>query len=108
MGVARARRFVLMGEVLDSQAALQTGLIDRVVPDAELQAQALSLAQELAQGPTLAYGEIKRLFLRASSAQLESQLEDEAMTLGRVSVSADAQEGIAAQMERRKPVFRGC
>jgi 2-(1,2-epoxy-1,2-dihydrophenyl)acetyl-CoA isomerase len=108
MGVARARRFVLMGEVLDSQEALQTGLVDRVVPDPELQAQALALALELAIGPTLAYGEIKRLFLRASSAQLESQLEDEAMTLGRVSVSADAQEGIAAQMERRKPVFRGC
>lgn len=108
MGVARARRFVMLGEVLDSQEALQAGLVDRVVPDAELQAQALALAQELAQGPTLAYGEIKRLFLRAGSAQLESQLEDEAMALGRAAASADAQEGIAAQMERRKPVFRGC
>ncbi|MFC6283485.1 MULTISPECIES: enoyl-CoA hydratase/isomerase family protein [Polaromonas] len=108
MGVARARRFVLMREVLGSQEALQAGLADRVVPDAELQAQALALAQEFAAGPTVAYGEIKRLFLRAGSAQLEAQLEDEAMTLARVSVTADAREGISAQVERRKAVFRGC
>ena len=108
MGVARARRFVLMREVLGSQEALQAGLVDRVVPDVELQAQALALAQEFAEGPTLAYGEIKRLFMRAAAVQLESQLEEEAMALARVAVSADAQEGIAAQVERRKPVFRGC
>ena len=108
MGVARARRFVMLGEVLGSQEALQTGLVDRVVPDADLQAQALALAQECADGPTLAYGEIKRLFLRAGAAHLESQLELEAMALARVAVSADAKEGIAAQVERRRPVFRGC
>ena len=108
MGPARAKRFVMMGEVLSSQDALQAGLVDRVVPDAELQAAALAMATELAEGPTLAYGEIKRLFLRASGAVLEAQLEDEAMTLARVCASADSQEGIAAQVERRKPVFRGC
>ena len=108
MGSARARRFVLLGEVLKSQEAQQAGLVDRIVPDAELQAQALALALELAEGPTVAYGEIKRLFLRAGSAHLESQMEDEALTLARVSATADAQEGIASQVERRKPVFRGC
>ena len=100
--------FVMLGEVLGSQEALQTGLVDRVVPDADLQAQALALAQEFADGPTLAYGEIKRLFLRTGAAHLESQLELEAMALARVALSADAKEGIAAQVERRKPVFRGC
>lgn len=107
MGPARARRFVLLAEVLKSQEALQAGLVDRVVADDKLQEEALALAQGLANGPTLAYGEIKRLFLRAGAAQLEAQLEDEALTLARVSASADAQEGIAAMMERRKPVFRG-
>jgi 2-(1,2-epoxy-1,2-dihydrophenyl)acetyl-CoA isomerase len=107
MGAARARRFVMLGEVLGSQQALQAGLVDRVVPDAELQAQALSLAQELSDGPTLAFGEIKRLFLRCCGQPVESQLEDEALTLARVASSADAQEGIAAMVERRKPAFRG-
>ena len=108
MGLARARRFVLLAEVLSSQEALQAGLVDRVVADDKLQDEALALAQGLARGPTLAYGEIKRLFLRAGAAQLEAQLEDEALTLARVSASADAQEGIAAMVERRKPEFRGC
>jgi 2-(1,2-epoxy-1,2-dihydrophenyl)acetyl-CoA isomerase len=107
MGAARARRFVLLAEVLDSAEALQCGLVDRVVPDASLQDEALALATKLAQGPTLAYGEIKRLFLRSGNTTLEAQLDDEALTLARVSGSADAQEGIAAMVERRKPVFRG-
>ena len=108
MGAARARRFVLMAEVLGSQEALAAGLIDQVVADEQLQAAALALAQRLAAGPTLAYGEIKRLFLRAGAAQMQALFEDEALTLARVAASADAQEGISAMVERRKPVFRGC
>ena len=108
MGPARAKRFVMLAEVLKSHEALAAGLADRVVADDRLQAEALELAGNLAQGPTRAYAEIKRLFLRAGSAQLESQLEDEAHTLAMISTSADAQEGIAAMVERRKPVFRGC
>jgi 2-(1,2-epoxy-1,2-dihydrophenyl)acetyl-CoA isomerase len=107
MGAARAKRFVLLAEVLKSAEALQTGLVDKVVPDDKLQDEAMALATSLAQGPTLAYAEIKRLFLRAGSAQLEAQLEDEALTLARISGTADAQEGIAAMVEKRPPVFRG-
>jgi 2-(1,2-epoxy-1,2-dihydrophenyl)acetyl-CoA isomerase len=107
MGAARARRFVLLGENLSASEAQQSGLVDKVVADDKLQDEALALAQQLANGPTLAYGEIKRLFLRAGAAQLESQLEDEALTLARVASTEDAQEGIAAMVERRKPVFNG-
>jgi len=57
--------------------------------------------------PTLAYAEIKRLFLNAGAAHFEAQLEDEALTLARIAGSADAQEGIAAMVERRKPNFTG-
>lgn len=107
MGPARARRFVLLAEILNAQEALQAGLFDRVVADDQLQDTALVLAQGLAQGPTVAYGEVKRLFMRVGAAQLESLLEDEALTLGRVAGTADAQEGVAALLERRKPVFKG-
>ena len=71
MGAARARRFVMLGEVLGSQDAMLAGLVDRVVPDADLQARAL--AQELAEGPTLAFSDIKRLFLRTGIRALEAQ-----------------------------------
>ncbi|HRH85266.1 MAG TPA: enoyl-CoA hydratase-related protein [Rubrivivax sp.] len=107
MGPARAKRFVLLAEVLSSADALQAGLADRVVSDERLQEEAAALAQRLAEGPTMAYGEIKRLFLAAGGAQLTAQLEDEALTLARVAGSADAQEGISAMVERRKPVFKG-
>ncbi len=107
MGAARARRFVMLAEVLTSAEALQCGLVDQVVADAALDEQALALAVKLARGPTLAYGEVKRLFLRAGHTALEAQLDDEALTLARVAASADAQEGIAAMVERRKPVFVG-
>lgn len=107
MGPARARRFVLLGEILTSQEALQAGLVDRVVPDADLTKEAQALASRLACGPTVAYGEIKRLFHRASAIQMEAQFEDEAQTLARVSRTHDAQEGIAAMVEKRKPAFLG-
>lgn len=107
MGPARARRFVLLAEVLSAAEAQAAGLADRVVADAQLQDEALALARKLAAGPTLAYGEIKRLFLKAGGAQLQAQLEDEALTLARVSAGADAQEGVAAMLEKRKPVFQG-
>ena len=99
---------MLLAEVLKSQEALQAGRVDRVVAAVQLQDEAMALAQALAHGPTVAYGEIKRLFLRARAAQMQAQLEDEALTLARVSATADAQEGVAAMVERRKPVFRGC
>lgn len=107
MGVARARRFVLLAEVLRSEEAMQAGLVDQIIADAQLQDDALALARKLAAGPTVAYGETKRLFMKAGAAQLEAQLEDEALTLARVSATLDAQEGIAAQVEKRKPVFQG-
>jgi 2-(1,2-epoxy-1,2-dihydrophenyl)acetyl-CoA isomerase len=107
MGMARARRFVLLAEMLTSQEALACGLVDRVVPDAALATEAHAVARGFASGPTLAYGGIKALFHRAGAVHMEAQLELEAQTLARVSRSGDAQEGIAALVEKRKPVFVG-
>lgn len=107
MGMARARRFLLMMEMLSSQEALAAGLADRVVPDGQLQELALASARQFAAGPTLAYGELKRLFLKAGQASLEAQLEDEALTMARVCMTADAHEGLCAMVEKRKPVFQG-
>ncbi len=108
MGASRAKRFMLLGEVLTSEQALNAGLADIVVADADLPEQAQALTRRLASGPTTALGEMKRLFLRAGEKTLETQLEDEALTLARVAGTADAQEGIAAMAERRPAKFSGC
>jgi len=78
-----------------------------VVDDDAVAAEAERIARDLASGPTEAYGGIKRLFLQAPNRSLESQLEDEAQTLAAISKTADAQEGIKAFREKRKPVFAG-
>jgi 2-(1,2-epoxy-1,2-dihydrophenyl)acetyl-CoA isomerase len=97
----------MMAEILTSQEALNIGLVDVVVEDDQLSQEALKLATRLAHGPTVAYGEIKRLFARASAIPMQAMFEDEALTLAKVSATNDAQEGIASLVEKRKPVFKG-
>jgi 2-(1,2-epoxy-1,2-dihydrophenyl)acetyl-CoA isomerase len=107
MGPARAKRFFLLGETLDAAAAQSAGLVDLVVDDGDVMAEAERIGGELASGPTEAYGGIKRLFLQAPGRSFESQLEDEAQTLAAISRSADAREGIKAFRDKRTPNFKG-
>lgn len=107
MGIARARRFALLAEMLEADEAARVGLVDHVVDDAALLAEAEKAAIRLSQGPTRAYGEIRRLFSRSLSQPFESQLEDEAQALSRAASTADAREGITAFVEKRKPKFQG-
>ena len=107
MGVARAKRFLLLNEMLTATEALAAGLADKVVDEAEVQDAALALAKQLAAGPTLAFGEVKRLFLATSSRPPVAQMEEEAQALTRVAGSADAWEGLSAFVAKRKPVFTG-
>ncbi len=107
IGVARARRFFLLGETLDAPTALSLGLVDFVVPDSAVQSEAARIARELAAGPTEALGAIKRLFYQTPDRSLEGQLEEEAQTLAAISRTADAREGVKAFVEKRKPVFVG-
>jgi len=107
MGLARARRFLILCETLSADEAAQVGLVDHVVDDAALEAAAQQAAIKLSKGPTRAYGEIRRLFSRALGQPFEAQLEDEAQALARTASTADAREGISAFVEKRKPNFQG-
>lgn len=92
---------------MDAETALSSGMVDFVVRDDAVLAEAEKIARELALGPTEAYGGIKRLFLETPNRSIESQLEDEAQTLAAISKTADAQEGVRAFQEKRKPKFAG-
>ncbi|HEY2659581.1 MAG TPA: enoyl-CoA hydratase-related protein [Caulobacteraceae bacterium] len=107
MGLARARRFLLLNETLSAEMALAAGLVDELVERDALAARSEAIATQLAAGPTRAFGEMRRLLLSANDQPLETQLELEAQALARVAHSADAREGVAAFGEKRRPSFEG-
>lgn len=107
MGIARARRFLLLAEMMDAEQAGETGLIDHVVDDDQLLTQAEAAAIKLSRGPTRAYGAIRRLMARSLGQPFESQLEDEAQALTNCAAGEDAREGILSFVEKRKPEFKG-
>jgi 2-(1,2-epoxy-1,2-dihydrophenyl)acetyl-CoA isomerase len=107
MGIARARKFLLLNETLDAAQALAIGLVDEVVPAEQVHARAEEIAAKLATGPTKAFGEMRRLFTSVEDQPLESQMELEAQALARCAGTEDAREAIIAFTEKRKPVFKG-
>jgi 2-(1,2-epoxy-1,2-dihydrophenyl)acetyl-CoA isomerase len=107
MGLARARRTLLLGESLDAPTALATGLVDFVADNDTVLAEATAAATALASGPTRAYGEVRRLMARSLGTPLEALLEDEAQSCARAAATADGREGITAFAERRPPRFTG-
>lgn len=107
MGLARARRFLLLGEILTAEEAATAGLVDFVLSDEDVKAEAEKTARRLAKGPTQAYGQIRRLMLTACRQPIESQLEDEAQGLASITGTDDAWEGLTAFVDRRPPLFQG-
>jgi 2-(1,2-epoxy-1,2-dihydrophenyl)acetyl-CoA isomerase len=107
VGTRKATEFYLRNQTWDAQHAMDLGLINEVVDDAALADKALSLARELASGPTRAFGEIKNLLLSTWEQPIESQMELEARAMTRVTKSEDGWNGICEVAARRKPVFVG-
>jgi 2-(1,2-epoxy-1,2-dihydrophenyl)acetyl-CoA isomerase len=107
VGMRRARELLLVGRVLCADEAADWGLVSRVVARDRLEDEALAAARELAAGPTVAYGEMRRLLARSLSATLADQLAEEQRASARCGATADAGEGIAAFLERRAPRFQG-
>lgn len=108
LGVKRAKELMLLNRRLSATEALDWGLINEVVEPEQLDARALELAQQLAQGPTKAFGAVKRLVLGAQKNSIEAQMISESRMIAANSKTADGQEGIAAFLAKRKPQFSGC
>jgi 2-(1,2-epoxy-1,2-dihydrophenyl)acetyl-CoA isomerase len=107
LGTRRAMELFLTNRTLSAAEALDWGLVNRVVPAASFEAEVAKLVDQLAAGPTRAYGGIKRLLLSAPSESLESQLEKETRHIVELSTSVDGLEGVQAFTQKRKPAFKG-
>lgn len=107
VGAARAMGLALFAEKVGAEEAARMGMIWEAVPDAGFEAHWRARAAHLAQGPTLAYGAVKRA-LRASSAQdYAAQLALEAQLQGDLGATQDFREGVAAFLEKRPARFEG-
>ena len=107
LGLQRAKELVYSGRRIDAREALGLGLVNRVLPDGELDAAAFDYARELASGPTFALGVAKKMFKLMYQPDLETLLDAEAWAQGMTLLTDDHKEGVQAFFEKRKPRFRG-
>jgi len=107
VGPSRARELMFTGDKVDAARCETLGLVNRVVPDEKLQAEAFALARSMAEGPTLALRYIKDNLDEALQFDFATARDHEAERLTRLTTTADHKEAVQAFIEKRKPVFRG-
>jgi 2-(1,2-epoxy-1,2-dihydrophenyl)acetyl-CoA isomerase len=107
VGACRASELLLLSEDFSATQALDWGLVNRVVPAADLQTAALAWAEQIATGPTRAMGAAKRLMVRGFDQELNAQLSIEAVAWNNGIKTFDFREAIKAFVTKRLPKYIG-
>jgi 2-(1,2-epoxy-1,2-dihydrophenyl)acetyl-CoA isomerase len=107
VGVARARRMLLLGEKVNAADAAEWGLIHRAVIGSDLDDTVEQLLAQLAGGPTVAIGLAKRALNFAQQASLAETMNQELLNLELSCRTSDFKEGLEAFRQRRAPKFQG-
>lgn len=107
VGLRRALEIAMLGETLSSAQALQLGLVNRVVPATELEAEVAAFAQRLATGPTVALGRLRRLMRESFGRDLPAQLAAEATAFAQCAETEDFKTGIDAFFAKQPAQFMG-
>lgn len=107
IGLRRTQELAYLGRRLDASEAERIGLVGCVIEDASLLAEATAVAARIANGPTAAFGGVKRLLAASGAATLHDQLAAEAVAIERSIASNDGAEGVAAFLARRQASFSG-
>ena len=104
-GYHRAAEALLLGEPFMAEAALEIGLVNRIVPPTEVNAMAQTQARKLAAKPLTSLVETKRLMKKGQAVQVAQQMDEEGAVFGRMLREPAAREAFTAFMEKRKPDF---
>jgi 2-(1,2-epoxy-1,2-dihydrophenyl)acetyl-CoA isomerase len=107
VGIQKAKELFFFGDDVPAAEAYRLGLVNRVVPRAELDDTVQQLATRLANGPTKAIGVAKWLTNRALDVDRATAFQDEAMAQELVTHTLDSKEGFASFLERRPSNFKG-
>ncbi len=107
VGPAKAKELIFTAKMVDAKEAERIGLINKAVPADELDNEVNTLAKQLAEGPTVAFGIAKKIMNKGLSMDLSSVLECEAFGQTIAGTTEDAQEGVIAFLEKRKAEFKG-
>lgn len=107
VGLRKAMEIALLSDRIDAAEALRLGLVNRVVPAAQLREEATVLAKRLAAGPTAAYGRIKRLLRESLDRDLGAQLDAEFEAFVAGTRTRDFAEGLQAFLDKREAQFEG-
>jgi enoyl-CoA hydratase/carnithine racemase len=105
LGYHRAAEALLLGEPFMAEAALEVGLVNRVLPPTEPNAYAQTVAQKLAHKPLASLAATKRLMKQGQQQRVLEQIAVEAETFGQLLAAPAAKEAFGAFMEKRKPDF---
>ncbi len=107
VGKGLAKLLIFTGDMIDAEEALRIGLVEKVVPLAELMDEAKALAKNLATKSSLTLAVAKETINLGMEVDLQRGLSIESLEFGVLCVTEDCKEGCAAFLEKRKPEFKG-
>ena len=107
VGPSKAAELFYTGDMIDAKTALALGIVNQVVPAVQLEAAVKTLAQKIAQGPSLPIRAIKKALFASEGKELAQALDCEVREQIRCFMSEDCSEGIRAFFDKRPPKFQG-
>jgi 2-(1,2-epoxy-1,2-dihydrophenyl)acetyl-CoA isomerase len=107
IGTRKTLELALLPDLFNAQSAKDLGIVNWVVPEADLEAETLKIAQRLSAGPTRAFANTKALVNSTFEKSMHAQLDAEVRAFADCASGHDFKEGVTAFVEKRKPEFKG-